>query len=1381
MDWLCVLVASLLLVGASTRASRIVHSGLLCRVLRCPLPWFEVTSRGHVLSRFSRDLDAVDAAIPVTFRSWLVCMLQVIATLALISFQTPGFLAVIAPLGLLYFLVQRLYGASARQLKRLDSNSKSPIISYFSETLQGMATVRAFRVQPHFVQHFQQLVDRNHSCVYPSLMANRHVPALSLHGYWNVAFDIPCKKGSANGRSTWLAIRLELCGNFIVFFAALFAVLEKERLTPGQVGLAISYAFTVTATLNWMVRMSSELENDIVAVERILEYHMLPIELVQDPWQLEEDALALGDVEWPERGEIQFEGLTARHRPEADPALRQVSVSIESKEKVGLVGRTGSGKSSLALALFRVLEVVEGSVVVDGVDIARLGLHTLRSRLTVIPQEPFVFAGSLRLNLDPAEQCNDSHLWRVLELAHLRSFVLTLPRQLDFEVAEGGENLSLGQRQLLCLARALLRKTQILVLDEVTASVDVETDAIIRSAIRQQFADCTVLTISHRLPAILDCNREEQTAISRLRTGHFRMLKFNEKIKIFPKCPKCDSQPASPEHLLNCIKSSKRPLGEPQDYNIGSVAYLTQQVWLMNATLRDNILFFRPYDQFRYEATVRACALTHDFALLQDGDLTLYGDKGVNLSGGQRQRIGLARAVYQNADVYLLDDPFSAVDAQVSQHIFHHVLGPSGLLRKKVGCRVATDRGTMDAVQTRVVVTHQLVYLPHADKVVFLHAGRVQEAGTFSELLDRRGALAEFLLHCISEMATRDDFQYDLDVVEDIVTKLAVERLTSLGPASPGSAHRTSLRPSTRDPVQRLRSISQQLSKNTVLNEIISRNSFLSKSSRESTSDISQPLSDLIEEMALPEEVMPTGKVKLTTYKAYFKSMGYMTVMGIYMSYMGLQLFALAANTWLSLWSGDPDTSTSSHRLAVYGLLGLCEGLCVLVASLLLVGASTRASRIVHSGLLCRVLRCPLPWFEVTSRGHVLSRFSRDLDAVDAAIPVTFRSWLVCMLQVIATLALISFQTPGFLAVIAPLGLLYFLVQRLYGASARQLKRLDSNSKSPIISYFSETLQGMATVRAFRVQPHFVQHFQQLVDRNHSCVYPSLMANRHVPALSLHGYWNGQISEETGGHGNNEVSYRTCWLLWEVGRYLLKSGIWWLAIRLELCGNFIVFFAALFAVLEKERLTPGQVGLAISYAFTVTATLNWMVRMSSELENDIVAVERILEYHMLPIEDPWQLEEDALALGDVEWPERGEIQFEGLTARHRPEADPALRQVSVSIESKEKVGLVGRTGSGKSSLALALFRVLEVTEGSVVVDGVDIARLGLHTLRSRLTVIPQEPFVFAGSLRLNLDPAEQCNDSHLWRVLELAHLRSFVLTLPRQLDFEVAEGGENLR
>ncbi|UYV65681.1 ABCC1 [Cordylochernes scorpioides] len=207
----------------------------------------------------------------------------------------------------------------------------------------------------------------------------------------------------------------------------------------------------------------------------------------------------------------------------------------------------------------------------------------------------------------------------------------------------------------------------------------------------------------------------------------------------------------------------------------GSVAYLTQQVWLMNATLRDNILFFRPYDQFRYEATVRACALTHDFALLQDGDLTLYGDKGVNLSGGQRQRIGLARAVYQNADVYLLDDPFSAVDAQVSQHIFHHVLGPSGLLRKKVRCRVATDRWTMSAVQTRVVVTHQLVYLPHADKVVFLHAGRVQEAGTFSELLDRRGALAEFLLHCISEMATRDDFQYDLDVVEDIVTKLAVE------------------------------------------------------------------------------------------------------------------------------------------------------------------------------------------------------------------------------------------------------------------------------------------------------------------------------------------------------------------------------------------------------------------------------------------------------------------------------------------------------------------------------------------------------------------------------------------------------------------------------
>lgn len=245
---------------------------------------------------------------------------------------------------------------------------------------------------------------------------------------------------------------------------------------------------------------TSELETNIVAVERVNEY----TEVENEARWITEHRPPDG---WPTAGKISFENYKVRYRPELDLILHGITCDIESTEKIGIVGRTGAGKSSLTNCLFRIIEAANGRILIDGIDISTLGLHDLRSRLTIIPQDPVLFSGTLRMNLDPFEKFRDEEIWRVLELAHLKDFVTSLPSRLEHEVAEGGENLSLGQRQLLCLARALLRKSRILILDEATAAVDLETDDLIQSTIRKEFAHCTVLTIAHRLNTILDSSR----------------------------------------------------------------------------------------------------------------------------------------------------------------------------------------------------------------------------------------------------------------------------------------------------------------------------------------------------------------------------------------------------------------------------------------------------------------------------------------------------------------------------------------------------------------------------------------------------------------------------------------------------------------------------------------------------------------------------------------------------------------------------------------------------------------------------------------------------------------------------------------------------------
>uniref|UniRef100_H2YLY3 Multidrug resistance-associated protein 1 n=1 Tax=Ciona savignyi TaxID=51511 RepID=H2YLY3_CIOSA len=469
---LMVLGSSFSMSYGSVVASTLLHSKMLVRIFRAPMSFFDTTPLGRIVNRFSKDIYLIDEVIPRCFTGLLMTGFQCLSTFVVIVYSTPIFAVVVVPLLILYYFVQRFYIRTSRQLKRLESISRSPIYSHFSETIAGVSTIRAYGLQKSFMKQNEIKLDTNQMAYYPNIVSNR-----------------------------WLALRLELVGNLIVLFAAIFAVVEKGKINDGIVGLSISYSLQITMMLNWLVRQASELETNIVAVERVEEYSSVvqEAELVIDG--------SRPPSHWPAEGSIKFEDYSTRYREGLDLVVKNITIHINGGEKVGIVGRTGAGKSSMTLALFRIIESASGRISIDGLPISNMGLQDLRSKLSIIPQDPVLFSGSLRMNLDPFEEYRDSELWDALEHSHLKDYVTSLSEKLEHEVTEGGENLSVGQRQLVCLARALLRKSKILVLDEATAAVDLETDDLIQATIREQFSDCTTFTIAHRLNTIMDSTR----------------------------------------------------------------------------------------------------------------------------------------------------------------------------------------------------------------------------------------------------------------------------------------------------------------------------------------------------------------------------------------------------------------------------------------------------------------------------------------------------------------------------------------------------------------------------------------------------------------------------------------------------------------------------------------------------------------------------------------------------------------------------------------------------------------------------------------------------------------------------------------------------------
>ncbi|XP_073684496.1 ATP-binding cassette sub-family C member 3 isoform X2 [Garra rufa] len=738
----------------------------------------------------------------------------------------------------------------------------------------------------------------------------------------------------------------------------------------------------------------------------------------------------------------------------------------------------------------------------------------------------------------------------------------------------------------------------------------------------------------------------------------------------------------------------------------GSVAYVPQQAWIQNATLRDNILFGRPYVEQKYRCVLEACALTPDLEVLPGGDQTEIGEKGINLSGGQRQRVSLARALYSEADVYLLDDPLSAVDAHVAKHIFDKVIGPEGALKGK----------------TRILVTHGISFLPQVDNILVMVEGHVSEMGSYQELLKQNGAFAEFLRNYSLEDIIEDD-EVDVSVVDDEEEEFPEDALSN---------HTDMV---DNEPVvnEARRQFMRQMS---IMSNDIENPKKMSRRRRcserkhlESPTEKKEPKVDKL----IQAETAETGRVKLKVYWEYAKAVGPLLSLFICFLYGCQSAASIGANFWLSEWTNDALHNRTqekvSMRVGVYASLGISQGVLVMFSSFTLALGKIQAARKLHQALLDNKFHTPQSFFDTTPIGRIINRFSKDIYVIDEVLPSTILMFLGTFFASVSTMIVIICSTPIFAVVIVPLALIYIFVQRFYVATSRQLKRLESVSRSPIYSHFSETITGTSVIRAYGRNAPFVLMSDMKVDENQKSYYPGIVSNR------------------------------------------------WLGVRIEFIGNCIVLFAALFAVNGKDKLSPGLVGLSVSYALQVTMSLNWMVRMTSDLESNIVAVERVKEYSETQTEAPWEVKDKQ---PPPDWPPKGNVEFIDYSVRYREGLDLVLRNISLKVKGGEKIGIVGRTGAGKSSMTLCLFRLLEAADGEIVIDEVKISEIGLHDLRSKLTIIPQEPVLFSGTLRMNLDPFEKYNDEEVWKVLELSHLKKFVSNQSAKLDLECAEGGENL-
>ncbi|KAL8748531.1 MAG: hypothetical protein Q9184_007237, partial [Pyrenodesmia sp. 2 TL-2023] len=708
-----------------------------------------------------------------------------------------------------------------------------------------------------------------------------------------------------------------------------------------------------------------------------------------------------------------------------------------------------------------------------------------------------------------------------------------------------------------------------------------------------------------------------------------------------------------------------------------AIAFVAQIPWIENATIRDNILFGLPFDKKRYTKVLSSCALTKDLDMLPDGELTDIGANGINLSGGQRWRVTFARALYSRAGILVLDDIFSAVDAHVGRQLFEDAL-----------------TGELGKGRTRILVTHHVgLCLPRTDYAVLLGDGTVEHAGPVEQL--QQGGMLDTVLQ-----EERED-----EAIRAKQVEANIEALAEIG-----------------DDDATLQKILTAVTERSV-----------------KTDDSETEVKGKVQPKKFTEEERrEKGSVKLGIWKEYLSTSGGWWVWPpIILFFCFYQILVLGRSWWISLWTRSYQSESSvifqqvTHQSYRYlkpnptgvnavgtqkelnGELSFYLGMYVGISILICISgtwryyfvfmASLKASRRLFDKLTYSILRAPLRWLDTVPVGRILNRFTADFAVVDSRMGNDVGFMLYQVIQLVGIIIAGLFVSPYMLLSALGLLVLCLFVALRFLAGAREVKRLESNAKSPIYEQFGSALAGIATIRAFAKADDYVDRMFEKIDAH----------------------------------------ARAFWYIWLFNR--------WMAFRLNVIGAFFAILVAA-VIVSAKGIDASLAGFALSFALQYSGAITWTIRQYTSVELAMNATERIVEYSRITIED--QEGPDVPAA----WPAEGHLQVEGLVAGYAPDLPPVLRGLSFSVSKNQRVGVVGRTGAGKSSLTLALFRFLEAREGSIVIDGIDISRIKLQQLRSRLAIIPQDPVLFSGTVRSNLDAFDEHSDAELYDALERVHL-----------------------
>ncbi|KAI9068084.1 multidrug resistance-associated ABC transporter [Trametes sanguinea] len=742
-----------------------------------------------------------------------------------------------------------------------------------------------------------------------------------------------------------------------------------------------------------------------------------------------------------------------------------------------------------------------------------------------------------------------------------------------------------------------------------------------------------------------------------------------------------------PRSPPDTIASFAGVIPPPEEWVVqGVCAYVPQSAWLRNASIKENILFDLPYVEERYRKVLEACALLSDLEILEDGDESEIGERGVNLSGGQKARVSLARAVYSRASILFLDDVLSAVDAHTAHHLYHQCL-----------------KGELMEGRTLILVSHHVqLCAPGAKYIVALDNGRVQYTGDYENF--RTSGVLNTLVQSGAADPAEEKEEPAVDKVEDIIEESGEKS------ASRESAEETSETSSTVAPTP--------------------------------AESETKPVKKKAPRKLVEEEKRAVGRISKDIWTTYLKAcggVGYWTVF-----ILALALAALSPvfeNGWLRIWSGSYEHSSVSHPASYYiGVYAIITTIGLVLSTMrwfVLYQGGIHASVALYKRLLEGVLFANIRFHDTVSRGRLLNRFGKDFEGIDSSLPDNFGRSVFYAVSVLTTFVTVSVVGgPLFIVAAIIFGFLYYSVGKVYGQTSRDMRRLDSVTRSPLYSIYGETIAGVTVLRAFGASSKFLRDMLRCADTN---------ANPY--------YW-----------------------MWGVNR--------WLSARFNLLSSAVIGITAFVAVLSP-KIDAAMAGFALAFATSLLGDLLFLVRRFVGLEQSMVAVERVKEFSELPREPPEFIEPRPPA----SWPTSGAIKCENLVIRYAPDLPNVLHNLNFEIRPGEKVGVLGRTGSGKSTLALSFFRFVEPAEGRILVDGLDISKIGLTDLRSRLTIIPQDPTILSGTLRSTLDVFGEYQDAEIYEALRRVHLipagevseesEGVNANVFRNLDSPVSEAGEN--